>query len=77
MNLLVTVIINGFVLFSTGMRITAFDFFVPLNMVCVIMSCWEIDIENLSDVHDKSRTVRKHPYLAGFEPRSLAGKAKL
>ena len=52
------------------MRIIAFDFCAPVNMVCVIMSCWEIDIESLSVVHDK-------PYLVGFEPRSLACKAKL
>ena len=45
MNCLVT-IINGFVLFSTGMRITVFYFCVPVNMVCAIMSCWVIDIEN-------------------------------
>ena len=25
----------------------AFDFCVPVNMVCAIMSCWEIDIENV------------------------------
>ena len=49
MNCFVAVI-NGFVLFSTGMGITAFDFCVPVNMVCVIMSCWEIDIENFSAV---------------------------
>ena len=76
MNCLVAVI-DGFVLFSTGMRITAFDFCAPVNMVCVIMSCWEIDIESLSAVHDKQCTVRKSPYLAGFETRSLAYKAKL
>ena len=51
MNCLVT-IINGFVLFSTGMRITAFDFCAPVNMVCVIISCWENDIESLFAVHD-------------------------
>ena len=72
MNCLVSVI-NGFVLFSTGMGITAFDVCAPVNMVCVIM----IDIESLSAVHDKPCTVRKSPYLAGFEPRSLACKAKL
>ena len=49
MNCLVAVM-NGFVLFSTGMHITAFDFGVPVNMVCAIVSCWEIDIENFSDV---------------------------
>ena len=70
MNCLVAVI-NGFVLFS------AFDVCAPVNMVCVIMSCWEIDIECLSAVHDKTCTVRKSPYLAGFEPRSLPCKAKL
>ena len=53
------------------MRITAFDFCVPVNMACVIMSCWEIEIESISVVHDK------RPYLAGFEPISLACKAKL
>ena len=42
-------VINGFVLFSTGMRI-AFGFCVPVSMVCAIMSCWEIDIENFSAV---------------------------
>ena len=47
MNDLVAVI-NGFVLFSTGMRITGFALCVPVNMVCVMMSCWEIDIENFS-----------------------------
>ena len=75
MNFLVAVI-NGFVLFSTGMRITAFVLCAPVSMVCVIMSCWEIDIEGLSAIHDKC-TVRKKSYLAGFEPRSLACKAKL
>ena len=40
----------GFVLFSTVMRITAFVVCVPVNMVCAIMSCWEIDIENFSAV---------------------------
>ena len=78
MNCLVAVI-NGLVLFSTGMRITAFDFCAPANMVCVIMSGWEIDIESLCAVHDKLSkpcTVRKSPYLAGFEPKSLACKAK-
>ena len=64
MNCLVAVS-NGLVLFSTGMRIIAFDFCAPVNMVCVIMSCWEIDIESLS------------AHIAGFEPRSLACKAKL
>ena len=44
MNRLVAVI-NGIVLFSTGMRITAFDLCVPVNMVCAIMSCWEIDVD--------------------------------
>ena len=48
-NCLVTVI-NGFVLFSTGMRITAFDFCVPVNMFCAIMSCWEIDTEHFTAV---------------------------
>ena len=47
MNCLVAVI-NCFVLFSTGMRITAFDFGVPVNMICAIMSCRETDIENFS-----------------------------
>ena len=47
MNCLVSVI-NGFVLFSTGMGITAFDFCAPVNMVCVKMSL--IDIESLSAV---------------------------
>ena len=70
-------VINDFVLFSTGMRITAFDFCAPFNMVCAIMSCWEFDIESLSAVHNKPCTVRKSPYLAGLEPRSLACKAKL
>ena len=42
--------VNAFVLFSTGMRITAFDFGVPVNMVCAIMSCWETDIESFSAV---------------------------
>ena len=46
-NCLVAVI-NCFVLFSTGMRITVFGFCVPVNMVCVIMSCWEIDIVKVS-----------------------------
>ena len=77
MNCLVTVI-NGFILFSTCMRITAFDFCATVNMVCVIMSCWVIDIESLSAVHDdKPSTVRKSPYQAGFEHRSLRWKAKL
>ena len=49
MNCLVAVI-NGFVLFSTGMRIIAFDFCVPVNMIFVMMSCWEIDIGNFSAV---------------------------
>ena len=49
MNYLVAVI-NGFVVFSTGMRITAFDFCVTVNMVYAVMSCWEIDIENFSEV---------------------------
>ena len=49
MNCLVAVI-NGFVLFATGMRMTAFDFCVPFNMVCAIVSFWEIDIENCSAV---------------------------
>ena len=49
MNCLVA-IINGLVLFSTGMRITAFDFCVPVNIVCTIMSFWETDIENFSAV---------------------------
>ena len=44
MNCLVAVI-NDFAWFSTGMRITAFDFCAPVSMVCAIMSCWEIDIE--------------------------------
>ena len=51
---LVTVI-NGFVLFSTGMRITTFDFCAPVNKVFVIMSCWEFDIESPSAVHDNSK----------------------
>ena len=57
MNCLVAVI-NGFVLFSTGMRITALNFCAPVNMVCVIMSCWEIGIESLSAVinHDSIST---------------------
>ena len=76
MNCLIAVI-NGFVLFSTGMRITAYDFYAPVNMVCVIMSCWEMAIESLSAVYDKPCTVRRSPYLAGFELRSLACKAKL
>ena len=59
------------------MRITAFDFCAPVDIVCVIMSCWKIDIESLSAIHDKTCTVRKIPYLAGFEPSSLACKAKL
>ena len=29
-------VINGFVLLSTGMRITAFGFCVPVNMVCAM-----------------------------------------
>ena len=45
------------------MRITAFDVLGPVN------------IESLSAVHDKPCTVRKSPYLAGFEPSSLACKA--
>ena len=76
MNCLVAVI-NGFVLFSTDMRITTFDFCSPVNMVCIIMSYWEIDIEGLSAVYDKPCAVRKSPFPAGFEPRSLACKAKL
>ena len=63
-------VINGFILFSTGMLITAIDFCAPVNMVCVIMSCCEIDIESLF-------AVQKSQYLAGFEPRSLSCKAKL
>ena len=47
MNYIVAVI-KGFVLFSTDMRITAFDFCVPVNMSCAIMCCWEIDIEKLT-----------------------------
>ena len=43
-------VINGFVLFSIGMRITVFDFCVPVSMVCAIMSCCEIDTENFSAV---------------------------
>ena len=72
------VVINGYVLFSTGIRITAFDFRAPFNIVCDIMSCWEIDIESLSAVYDKRCKVKKKAsYLAGSEPRSLAYKAKL
>ena len=49
MNCLVAVI-NGFVLISTGMRIIGFDFCVPVNTVCAIMSFWEADIEKFSAV---------------------------
>ena len=59
------------------MRITAFEFCATVNMVCVIMSCWGVDIESLSAVHDKPYTVRESPYLGGFEPLSFACKAKL
>ena len=37
-----------FVLFSSGMDITAFDMCVPVNMDCAITSCLETDIENFS-----------------------------
>ena len=52
-------VINGFVLFSRGMRITVFDFCAPVNMICVTMSCWEINIESLSAVHVKQCTVKE------------------
>ena len=42
-------------------------------MACVIMSCFEFDIESLSAVHDTPFTVRKSPYLAGY----LAGTQKI
>ena len=48
---------------------TAFDLCAPVNMVCVIMSYCEVDIENLAAVHDKPCTVRKCQYLAGFDQR--------
>ena len=34
----------------TIMSITPFDLCAPVDMVCVIMSCWETDIESLSAV---------------------------
>ena len=57
MNCLVAVI-NGFVSFSTGVHSTALDFCDPVNMIRVIMSWWEIDIESLSAVHDKACTMK-------------------
>ena len=81
MNCLVAVF-NGFVLFATGMRIIAFDFCVPGNMVCTIMSCWEIDIENFSVVINhvqkkkKQKKKKKTPYLAGFKRKLLACRDK-
>ena len=72
MNCLVAVI-NGFILFSTG--IIAFDFCIPVNMVCAIMSCWEIDIENFSAVINHVQQ-EKTPYLAGFERKLLACRDK-
>ena len=58
MNCLVAVI-NGFDLFSTGMRIPTLNFSAPVNMVCVIMSCLEIDIESLSAVHKNMYSKKK------------------
>ena len=72
MNCLVAVI-NAFVLFSTGMPITAFDFRVPVNIVCAIMRCSEIDIENFSAVINHVQLEKK---LAGFEHKLLASRDK-
>ena len=57
MNCLVAVI-NGFVLFLTGMRITAFDF-VPLQdgLCYELLGDWYH--ESLSTLHDKTCTVKQ------------------
>ena len=57
---MIVTVMNGFVMFSTGMGITAFDFCVPVSMACAIMGCWEIDIEHFSAVINHVQKEKLH-----------------